>query len=378
MRLFLTDCDFKVHGQPYAGVPFMVDDEMALAAAPNDYLFYVAVVKGRTASPRTWQTYGNHLYEYFSFLEPNGLRWDAINQTHLAAWRDSMLSRGCARSTVNQRLSAVSNFYRWALRSGLTHSLPFQTQDVWVAKPKGFLAHVDAKSNRFQANELTLRTAKPLPKFLTTEQARQFVAALTPRRNRLMAYLMWFCGLRREEVVALDMNALPNPAGIPPEQGLRMTLNTTKGSKPRWVLMPYDLAVQLWDYMMFERSGLAKKYQVSHGKQETDRLFLTEYGEHISLEGMNNAFRKAFKRSGIRCTPHMLRHTFGTYEFLRMCKIKPKEGALYWVKDRMGHASMSTTEIYVHTADLIDHTDIDGYQAEICKLLQEDADGHST
>lgn len=65
MRLFLTDNTFKVHGQVYTGVPFLVDDEMALVNAPNDYLFYVSVVRGRTASAKTWQTYGNHLYEFF-------------------------------------------------------------------------------------------------------------------------------------------------------------------------------------------------------------------------------------------------------------------------------------------------------------------------
>ncbi len=260
MKLFLTDSAFKVHGQPYAGVPFLVDDDMALVSAPNDYLFHVAVVKGRTASPKTWQTYGNHLYEFFGFLESNDLGWINVNQTHFAAWRDSMLARGCARSTVNQRLSSVSNFYRWALREGWTHSLPFQTQEVWIAKPAGFLAHVDAKGNKFQANELTLRTAKGLPQFLHTEQARQFVAALSPRRNRLMAYLMWLCGLRREEVARLNLKVLPNPAGHEQGKGLRMTLDAavtpTKGNKSRWVLLPYDLAVQLWDYLIFERPGL--------------------------------------------------------------------------------------------------------------------------
>jgi len=381
VRLFQTDQEFKVHGHPYVGVPFLVDEEMALVDAPNDYLFYVAVVKGRTASPKTWQTYGNHLYEYFGFLESNALRWDRINQTHLAAWRDSMSARGCARSTVNQRLGAVSNFYRWAQRDGRTHGLPFQTQDVWIAKPAGFLAHVDAKGNRFRANELTLRTAKALPRFLHTEQAKQFVSALSPRRNRLMAYLMWLCGLRREEVVGLNLKVIPNPSGNEPGKPLRMTLDATitptKGSKTRWVLLPYDLAVQLSDYLVFERPGLTKKYQRAHGRIETDLLFLTEYGEPISLEGMNNAFRKASTKSGVKCTPHMLRHTFGTYEFMRMSEQRTADGALLWVRDRMGHSSISTTEVYIHAADQLGHDDLDAYQTEICALLNEDSNGNS-
>lgn len=373
MRLFFSDDQFQVHGQSYPGVPFLVDQEMALVDAPNDYLQYVAVVRGRTRSPKTWEAYGNHLYEFFSFLEANDLVWGQVNQTHFAAWRDSMLERGNKRSTVNQRLRAVSVFYEWAVREGITHSLPFHKEDIWVAKPKGFLAHVDASGNRYSANELTVRTHKPVPKFLHTEQAMTFVAALTPRRNRLMAYLMWLVGMRRKEVVGMNLKVLPNPAGHPTDRALKMELDgvitPTKGDVPRWVQVPYDLAVQLWDYLAFERAKLAVLHKRQHGT-DTDLLFLTEYGNPISLEGMNNAFRKASEKSGVKCTPHMLRHTFGTYEFVRMSERKGQDGALHWVRDRLGHSSIQTTEKYVHAADLVGHDEIDGYQAEVCEFLR--------
>jgi integrase len=372
MHLFLTDPTFTVHGQPYPGIPFLIDDQMALVTAPNEYLFHVAVVRGRTSSPKTWQTYGNHLYEFFSFLETIEISWDRIRSTHLAAWRDSMLSRGCRRSTVNHRVGAVSNFYKWALRSQKISSLPFYMEDVRVSRPKGFLAHIDAKGNQVQANELKLRSFKPQPKFLTADKARLFVTALTPRRNRLMAYMMWFSGLRREEVATLELEDIPNPSGHPPGKPLAMTLRTTKGRKPRWVSVPYDLAVQLWNYVIYERSSLAKRYRKRHVGPESNRVFLTAYGEPISLGGINNAFKKASEKSGIKCTPHMLRHTYGTYEFIRMSQFKSKESALFWVMERMGHSSLATTQIYIHTASLVDHTALDGYQADICKLLQED------
>lgn len=377
MKLFFTDGEFKVYGQPYPGIPYLVDNEMALASVPNDYLFNVAVVRGRTASPRTWATYGNHLYEFFGFLEANGLAWDAVNKTHLAAWRDSMLARGCKPSTVNQRIGAVSAYYRWAQRENRIGRLPFHTEDVTISKPAGFLAHISAKGNRTQANKLTLRTPKSLPRFLHTEQAKRFVATLSVRRNRLMAYLMWLCGLRREEVAGLNLKVLPNPAGQSPGKGLKMTLDAdltpTKGNKSRWVLVPYDLAVQLWDYLVFERPTLAKKYQTKHGRgASTDHLFLSEHGDPLSLEGMNNVYSKASKKCGIKCTPHMLRHTFGTYEFLRMSEQKSADGALHWVRDRMGHESIATTEKYIHAADLVSHDEIDAYQADICALLKND------
>ena len=134
MKLFFTDKQFQVQNQSYPEIPFLVDKEMVLVDVANDYLRHVAVIKGRAASSNTWKTYGNHLYEFFEFLEANNFKWNRVNQTHLAAWRDSMLERGCKRSTVNQRLNCVASFYQWAMREGKNQAMPFYKEDVWVSK----------------------------------------------------------------------------------------------------------------------------------------------------------------------------------------------------------------------------------------------------
>jgi integrase len=64
-------------------------------------------------------------------------------------------------------------------------------------------------------------------------------------------------------------------------------------------------------------------------------------------------------KTGINCHPHLLRHTFGTYELLRMMHKKEEKLALMWVMDRMGHSSITTTEKYIHAVDLIQHDDVD-------------------
>lgn len=351
----------------------MVDDEMALADAPNAYLFHVAVIKGRTASPKTWQTYANHLNEFFGFLEANNLVWNQINETHAAAWRDAMLERGCQRSTVNQRLRCVSAFYDWAHKDGRIAIMPFGKEDIWVSKPNGFLAHVDASGGRVKANELTLRTHKATPQFLHLDQAKTFLEATTPYRLKLMGYMMLLTGMRREEVVGLDYRVLPNPAGHDSNKLIRMVLDPaitpTKGSKERTVMLPYDLAVALYRYFTFEWPKLNARYKRMHG-QETTRLFLSREAEHLSISGLNNAFNKISSKTEIKCHPHMLRHTYGTYELLRMTQQKTQSQALLWVRDRMGHSSITTTEKYIHAADLIKHDDVDGYQAEICEALR--------
>lgn len=372
MRLFFTDREFVWKGLARPNIPFLCDGEMELVTAPNEYLRYIATVKGRTRSEKTWTTYAQHLYEFFAFLEDNDFKWDAVNPTHIATWRDSMLGRKCARSTVNQRLRCVHAFYQWAMAAGISHAVPFSKQEIWVAKPRGMLSHVDTSGNRFEASDLTVQTHKPLPSFLHMDRAIRFLESMTPHRLRLMGYLALLTGMRREELVALDYRVVPNPAGHDPDKQLEMTLNArltpTKGGKTRTVMLPYDLAVALWDYFCRVWPKLNVLHKRKYGR-DTTRFFLSAAGDELSIRYLNNAFAKISARTGIVCHPHMLRHTFGTYELLRMMKKREVNLALMWVRDRMGHSSITTTEMYVHAVDLVQHDDVDDYQAELCEAL---------
>lgn len=374
MKLFFTEDDFHVNGIPRPGIPFLCDDRMELVDAPNRYLRYIATVRGRTQAPATWRTYGDHLLEFFAFLEDNDLHWNCVTIQILAAWRDTMLERQCSRSTVNQRLRGVHAFYEWAKHNGILSVVPFSTQDIRVAHATTFLAHVDASGRQMRANELTLRATAALPQFLRLDKAIRFIEALTPARVRLMAYLMLVTGMRRAEVVALDLRALPNPAGNDPNKALPMTLDgdmtPTKGSKSRVVMLPFDLAVALIDYLTFERHQLLKKLK-GKSRRVTTRLFLSRFGEELSVKSLNRAFTQATRRTGIACHPHMLRHTYGTYELLRMRNERNESQALLWVRERMGHSSVSVTERYIHAADLIRHDAVDGYQRDLCQVLRD-------
>ena len=372
MKLFLTDSEFRLDGVARPNIPFLCNAQMELVSAPNQYLRYVATVRGRTRSEATWRTYGAHLLEFFAFLEDNALTWNEITQGQIAAWRDAMLERHCERSTVNQRLRCVHSFYDWAVKSEVASTIPFSKQEIWVAKPKGFMAHVDASGGRFNANELTLQIYTPMPQFLHLDKAVQFLEAATPRRLQLMGYLMLLTGMRREEVAALDHRVVPNPAGRDPGKQMPMILDAnitpTKGDKTRTVMLPYDLAVVLYEYFTFDWPKLLALH-VRKFKAETTRFFLSRSGDPLSTKGVNNDFAKISRKTGISCHPHLLRHTYGTYELLRMSQKRGESQALLWVKDRMGHSSITTTERYIHATDLIQHEDIDGYIADVCRII---------
>jgi site-specific recombinase XerD len=336
----------------------------------------VSCISGRTRAETTRRTYADHLYEFFSFLEENDLAWNSVSQSYLAAWRNGMQERGLKRSTCNNRIRTVSAFYTWCRRTELINQIPFDRSEMLVKKPAGFLAHVEASGNRVNGNELTLPSTRPVPKFLSLRDAATFMESLSPERTQLVGWLMVFAGLRREEAARLDIRVLPNLGGHDPAKLINVTLDPaitpTKGSKEWWIQIPYVLAGQLHDYLMRERPRLAKMYKQRYGRATT-RLFLTRTGEELSLDGLNEQFRRASRRSGIRCHPHMLRHTFAVHELVRMSG-KPKINALKWVSDRLGHASITTTEIYVKAADIVSHNDADGYIAE---LLQAMAQGYA-
>ena len=379
MKLLLTNQNYQFGGISIVGIPFLLDAQMQLVDTANRYLYYISAIRGRTASPATWRTYGDHLYELFSFFEENGLSWDSINEEHLAAWRNSMQARGLKRRTCNSRIRTTSAFYVWCQRKGLIEDVPFHQEDIYVSKPKGFLAHVDVSGGRMLTNELTLPSTRPLPRFLSLSQTREFIDALRPRRTQLIAWLMFFCGLRRKEAASLDIRVLPSPAGHNPDKAIKMTLDPsltkTKGSKERWVQLPYHVAGWLFEYMMNERPKLAKKYKQKYGAHSTN-LFLTHQGEELSLDGLDTQFQKASVITGIKCTPHMLRHTFAVHELIRMSG-KPGINALKWVSDRLGHASINNTMVYIAAADLVNHEDLDGHVEEMLSLISGNAQhGH--
>ena len=79
MELFYTGEDFRLQGVPHGGVPFLLDSKMREVVAINDYLFHIAVVRGRTASPATWKASAESLYDFFSYLEANDLNVNNYN-----------------------------------------------------------------------------------------------------------------------------------------------------------------------------------------------------------------------------------------------------------------------------------------------------------
>lgn len=76
MRQFVTTEDFIFNGQSLPGIPLLVDAECVPVPVVNSYMMHVVLQKGRAHSPHTWQNHCDSLYDYFSWLEVQKLRWD--------------------------------------------------------------------------------------------------------------------------------------------------------------------------------------------------------------------------------------------------------------------------------------------------------------
>ena len=270
-----------------------------------DYLRYE-----RNASPQTVQTYEESLRAFDSYLtfRDNGLSIDSVDTDLIRDWMESLMDKGNSASTINKNLSALRSFYRFALKRGLVKKDPAHA----VTGPK---------------------KSKPLPQFLREGEMDRLLDGLewdssfNNVRARTILILFYETGLRRSELVGLDDKDVDYDAAQ-----LKVT---GKRNKQRRVPFGAELAEQLKSYQAVRR----EKFGETCGA-----MFLSDKGERISGEQVYQIVRKylSMVTSLKKRSPHVLRHTFAT-------AMLNNGAGLESIKNLLGHASVSTTEIYTHT-----------------------------
>ena len=270
-----------------------------------DYLRYE-----RNASPQTVQTYEESLRAFDSYLtfRDNGLSIDSVDTDLIRDWMESLMDKGNSASTINKNLSALRSFYRFALKRGLVKKDPAHA----VTGPK---------------------KSKPLPQFLREGEMDRLLdgvewdSSFNNVRARTILILFYETGLRRSELVGLDDKDVDYDAAQ-----LKVT---GKRNKQRIVPFGAELAEQLKSYQAVRR----EKFGETCGA-----MFLSDKGERISGEQVYQIVRKylSMVTSLKKRSPHVLRHTFAT-------AMLNNGAGLESIKNLLGHASVSTTEIYTHT-----------------------------
>jgi integrase len=375
MRLIFSTKDFKVLGGTYVDFPILLNSRMEIVDEVLLFLIKYCIKRGRVSSKKSWRAYGQTMYDYFSFLEANNLYWDKYDygndHTVIAAYRDWSISEAkLSPSTVNYRLRMIIKFYQFAFDRGWINQVPYELENVIVTRGSGFFSHVDS-SVRKRTPDVMLKTPSTRIKLLDKPQVIDFLKAIKNPTQRLMARLSLSSGLRKEELATFPVKYIFDPKCYLTHKSLiRVNLDPndmkTKGNKSRGIDIPRLLMESLWQYVLHERNHLEK---VSENKYP--ELFLNKNGRPWAQSG--KSLNNLWKNLGLpfKVTPHMLRHTYATYTLFELRKRKIQIDPLLYVRDRLGHASIQTTEKYLHYLSEIEEQLMTDYQNDLDLIFEE-------
>ncbi|RYE42025.1 MAG: site-specific integrase [Hyphomicrobiales bacterium] len=356
MKLLFSTRHLEVGGRPVDGFPLLIDDECMPFQPAQNFLLHALLESSSTRSKLTWEAVGRRLYDYFAFLNANGLAWDQTNApvgaSPLNRYRDwSAGELKLAPRTINKRIALVVRFYEWAYQRGYIASLPFSYRQIRAHGKHGMLAHVKTGGATVERASVLLREYRSPIKFLTTHQVQVCRQHLDNPSHRLLFELMLQSGLRSCEARTFPAKYVFDPAGrkdLVSGQVIRVDLSprdlSIKFERPRTVDVPWRLMEELNAYKNLERA-----LRKSRGGGEPDALVLTGYGSEMARTSVVGLFGELRKKVGFPVTAHMLRHTYATYTLAALRRKPTFMGEpLLYVRDRLGHSDVQTTAEYLH------------------------------
>jgi integrase/recombinase XerD len=251
--------------------------------------------------------YTADLAAFRQFAEP--LSSGAYPQSELLVrYLNSLYEKNLSSRSIARHLSAIRSFYRFLLVEGLIDSDPTEH----LTSPKQW---------------------STIPKFLNRDQIEKLIDApdLTKPsgvRDRAMFQLLYATGIRVSELIGLRTAWL--------DPGLGLLRVTGKGNKQRVVPVHGEALRSIQEYLSGGRAALLKGKASPH-------LFVTARGGPMTRQAFWASIKLNGKKAGIfhHLSPHVVRHTFATHLL--------EGGAdLRSVQTMLGHADLSTTEIYTH------------------------------
>lgn len=274
------------------------------------------------AAKNTILGYGRDLNDFLGFVEAKSLFFARLAQADIETYLIRCEAEGLAKSTRARRLSAIKQLYRFAYEEGWREDNPA----VRISGP--------GKS-------------KSLPKTLTIEEVGRLLEAACDQgqsvgeqvRNRCLIELLYATGMRVSELVSLPVaSARGNPA---------MLLIRGKGGKERMVPLspPAREALAAW---LLLRDATEEDARLKRKAPPSRFLFPSSAKEgHFTRQAFHRLLKDIAVQAGVspaRVTPHVLRHAFATHLLQGGADLRA-------IQTLLGHADLSTTEIYTHVLD---------------------------
>lgn len=272
-------------------------------------LFLQHLAEKRGLSANTASAYRTDLEQFIGFLAERGITdWKAVSHDDVVAFLLFLKERRYANSTVARRTAAVKSFYGFLSGQGSIATNP--TERVDSPKVDRYLPKALSPSQVDELLELPLRN--PTPERL---------------RDKAMIELLYATGMRVSELVALNMRDLNMES-----ESVRCV---GKAGRERILPIGPSAVTALEEYLDIARSQLARS-----NPQKVDALFLNHRGKRLTRQGFWLILKGYAEELGIHdLTPHTLRHSFATHMLNGGADIRSVQALL-------GHASISTTQIY--------------------------------
>ena len=273
----------------------------------DEFMNYLSVERG--LAQNTLLAYRRDLDKYIDYLSPKGIKNAAqVKREHVSNFMFDLKKHAMSPTTICRNLAAVKMFHRFLVRENLAKEDPTTLVDT----PK-----------------LWMR----IPAVLTQLEIESMISAASGKkiqqvRDQAILEIFYASGLRVSELSALKTASINYEVGFVRAVG--------KGSKERIIPLGQKAREALQKYLLRARPQLLKN-------QTSDVLFLSRLGKKISRQSLWAVIKFYARKANIKKTikPHTLRHTFATHLL--------EHGAdLRSVQEMLGHADISTTQIYTH------------------------------
>ncbi|ADJ26278.1 tyrosine recombinase XerD [Dehalogenimonas lykanthroporepellens BL-DC-9] len=285
----------------------------------DNFLNYLMVEKGFSGNTR--DAYHNDLYQLADFstrcLRQRGDQdlWDNFNRQDMLSYLLDLKERNYAVTTVVRKLAAAKSFFSFLLEENKIRQNPTDN----IESPK---------------------VGKPLPDAISVQQVKALLEQPTlaggpeAKRDRAMLELLYASGMRVSELIGLDLADVDCD-----EEQVRCF---GKGNKERIIPIHPQAARIVSEYIEEVRPRLVRS-------NDEKALFLNRRGERLTRQGLWQILKEYAVAAGLngQVTPHTLRHSFATHMLNGGADLRS-------VQELLGHANISTTQIYTHlTSDHI-------------------------
>ena len=266
----------------------------------------------RQYSSATVKAYMDDIQDFCNFLSNNGgaSSFATVTENDVHVYMSYLYEQHYKENSVARMISGLRSFYRFLLQNDLVKADPF--------------IYVQLKHH-----------PRALPHFFYEKEMNALFAAtkgdsLMDIRNNALLETLYATGMRVSECTGLTLPDIDFDS--------RAMLLHGKGSKDRYVPFGHYCEAALKNYFSKARAQLMTKYH-----QEHNYVFVNHYGEPLTGPGITYILNQIVKRSTLHTTihPHELRHTFATH-------LMNNGADLRSVQELLGHASLSTTQIYTH------------------------------